>query len=91
MTENLKARTEQVLTRHAKYKRFTPQCNIIEDLGFDSLALMDLSCSLEEEFGIFIPINLVTEIRTVEDLIRTTERLVRLKKEAPSTQTKPVQ
>jgi acyl carrier protein len=41
----------------------------IEDLGLDSLDLVDMIMKLEEEFGISIPDEDLDKIRTVKDAI----------------------
>lgn len=76
MTDNWNVRVEKVVARYARNKTITSKSNFVEDLGFDSLALMDLLCALEDEFGVFVPINLMADIRTVGDLMGATERLL---------------
>ncbi|HFD15714.1 MAG TPA: acyl carrier protein [Rhodospirillales bacterium] len=39
------------------------------DLAIDSVAAMDLIMEIEDHFEIDIPINLVTDLRTVGDLV----------------------
>ncbi len=39
------------------------------DLAIDSVAAMDLIMEIEDRFEIDIPINLVTDLRTVGDLV----------------------
>jgi len=41
---------------------------IYKDLSIDSLAVMDIVMELEDRFDVFIPINTVAEIHTVEEL-----------------------
>ncbi len=43
--------------------------SFIEDLGLDSLDLVDMIMKLEEEFGISIPDEDLDKIRTVKDAI----------------------
>ena len=40
------------------------------DLGADSLDLVEVLMSLEEEFGISIPDEVIPEIKTVGDLVK---------------------
>jgi len=42
---------------------------ISDDLGFDSLALMELVLSLEDRFDVSIPLERVARISTVDDLV----------------------
>lgn len=51
----------------------TPEANIKDDLGADSLAVVDLAMSLEDEFGIEIPDNELEGIKTVGDVVKMIE------------------
>jgi acyl carrier protein len=46
------------------------QSSFIDDLGADSLAIMELVLKFEEAFGINIPESETEKIRTVEDAIQ---------------------
>ena len=43
---------------------------IQEDLGLDSLAVMELASDVESRFGVSIPSEMFDRIQTVEDLAR---------------------
>ena len=43
--------------------------NIAEELGADSLDLVEILMSLEDEFGISIPDEAIPEIKTVDDIV----------------------
>lgn len=45
----------------------TPEAHFIEDLNADSLDLVELIMSLEEEFGVKIPDEDADKIQTVQD------------------------
>jgi len=47
----------------------TPEKSFTDDLGADSLAIVELVLALEEEFGIKIPDDKVDEIRTVANAV----------------------
>jgi acyl carrier protein len=51
-----------------------PESSIIEDLGADSLAIVELVLKLEETFGITIPEGETERIRTVQDAINFIDR-----------------
>ncbi|SDN82389.1 acyl carrier protein [Acetanaerobacterium elongatum] len=51
----------------------TMEANILEDLGADSLDIVDLVMSLEEEFDIEIPDEQVENIKTVGDIVKYIE------------------
>jgi acyl carrier protein len=57
--------------------RVIPDASFREDLGADSLALMDLSLALEEAFNIEIPDDEADKIRTVRDAVNFVEKQVR--------------
>lgn len=48
--------------------------DIVDDLGADSLDLVELLINLEEVFGIQVPEEQLTEIKIVDDLIRLVEQ-----------------
>jgi acyl carrier protein len=46
-----------------------PEAAFLEDLGMDSLDLVELIMTMEDEFGINIPDDEVEEIRTVQGAV----------------------
>lgn len=46
----------------------TPQANIVDDLGADSLDVVELVMALEEAFDLEIPDEDAEKIRTVQDI-----------------------
>ncbi len=50
-------------------QKVTPEKSFTDDLGADSLAIVELVLALEEEFGIKIPDDKVDEIKTVGDAV----------------------
>ncbi len=48
----------------------TSTTDITGDLEIDSVAVLDLIMEVEDEYGISLPMNLLSEIRTVGDLVR---------------------
>ena len=46
-----------------------PESEIIKDLGADSLDLVEMLFSLEEEFGITVPEDKTESIATVQDIV----------------------
>lgn len=53
--------------------KVTLEASITEDLGADSLDVVDLIMSLEEEFGLEIPDEEVENIKTVGDIVKYIE------------------
>lgn len=53
-----------------------PDLELMADLGFDSLLVMELVGELEEHFDIAVPLNNLTHIRTVGQIVAEMSRLV---------------
>ena len=51
----------------------TPQASFVEDLGADSLDVVELVMGLEEEFEVEIPDEDAEKIRTVQDAVKYIE------------------
>lgn len=49
--------------------------DIVNDLGLDSLAIMNFVMALEDEYDISMPLDRMAEVQTVGDLVRTIEEL----------------
>ena len=54
----------------------TPQTHITTDLEIDSVAVLDLIMEIEDEYGVSFPMNLISEIRTVGDLVTAIHQLM---------------
>ena len=54
----------------------TLQSDLIADLGFDSLQVLELIAELEDRFDISIPLNDVPATRTVAQVVAQVTRLV---------------
>ena len=50
-------------------KQLTPEAKFIEDLGADSLDIVELVMALEEEFGLDIPDEDADKLKTVGDAL----------------------
>ena len=53
--------------------RVTMESNLIGDLGADSLDVIDLAMSIEDEFDIEVPDDEIEKIKTVDDIVRFVE------------------
>lgn len=53
--------------------KVTLEASITEDLGADSLDIVDLVMSFEDEFGIEIPDDQVENVKTVGDIVKLIE------------------
>jgi len=80
--ETLKATTE-ILKKHVEGERaIRPNDHIQNDLGLDSLGVMELVADIEDRFAVTIPNDVLSDISTVDDVAKA---LVKLKEEsAPS-------
>ena len=56
--------------------KISMEASIIDDLGADSLDVVDLVMSLEDEFGVEIPDDQVENIKTVGDIVKYIEENV---------------
>jgi acyl carrier protein len=54
----------------------TPASELLADLGFDSLQVLELVGELEDHFKIAVPLNDLNHIRTVSQVISEVRRLV---------------
>ena len=53
-----------------------PESELMADLGFDSLQVLELVAELEDHFDIAVPLNGLTHIRTVSEIAAEVRRLV---------------
>ena len=63
---------EQVLGRAVT---ITDETDIVEDLGMDSLGVMNFVMAIEDHYDLSIPLDRVAQIQTVADLIRAVKDL----------------
>ena len=52
-----------------------PEQEVVKDLGADSLDVVELMMSLEDEHGITLPENEIENIKTVQDIVNMMEKL----------------
>ncbi len=48
--------------------KFDESSDLVEGLGLDSFKVLDLLMEVEDEFDISVPMNVLTDVRTVKDL-----------------------
>lgn len=58
-------------------EKVTPDAKIVDDLGADSLDVVELLSQLEDEFGVIIPDDEVENLVTVADVAAQLEKLVK--------------
>ncbi len=52
-----------------------PESNILEDLGADSLDVIEMLMTLEEEYGITIPDEQIGQVKTIGQIVELIEKL----------------
>lgn len=50
-----------------------PTSNIVDDLGADSLDVIEMLMTLEEEYGITIPDDQISKVRTIAEIVELIE------------------
>ncbi len=73
--DRLKVTTE-ILARHVDLDRaIQPTDHIQNDLGLDSLGVMEVVADIEDRFEVQIPQDVLSTISTVEDVVKALEKL----------------
>ncbi len=54
-------------------KTIKPTSKIVEDLGADSLDMIEMLMALEDNFGISVPDDQVSSLKTVNDIVKFIE------------------
>ncbi len=63
---------KEIVSHHVDIEEDT---DLISDLEFDSLKVMNLIEDVEDHFDISIPLNVLADVRTIKDLALQLERL----------------
>ena len=53
----------------------TAETDIVADTGMDSVAVMDFVLDLEETFDVTIPLDRLSDVRTVADVVGAIQRI----------------
>ena len=54
----------------------TADADLTADLSLDSLKVMEVLVEIEDRFDISVPINIISDIRTVRDLVLQIQKLL---------------
>ena len=76
LVSDIAERVTKLITEHLDIdkEKVTPEKAFLDDLGVDSLDILELVMAAEEEFGVEIPDHVVETIITVKDLIAFIEK-----------------
>ena len=75
MLEKIQAMLAEAL--NLPLEKVTPEAKIVEDLGADSLDVVELLSRLEDEYGVMIPDEDVETLVTVADVAAQLEKLIK--------------
>jgi acyl carrier protein len=78
MSDSLKLRkdiNELISETLGRRVTISDNTNIVQDLGLDSLGVMNFCMALEDKFNISIPLDRIAEVRTIGDLERIVQEL----------------
>ena len=74
--EIFNALKEHLVGRGIEAEKVTPEADLQQDLGLDSLDTVEMTVGLEDRFGIEIPDSELEGIRTVNDAVELIEQKV---------------
>jgi acyl carrier protein len=80
MGETVSAKVREIVASQlgVEQSEVTPEASILDDLGADSLDVVELVMALEEEFDLEVPDEDVETLRTIGDVARYITERVRL-------------
>ena len=85
MKEEMKEKVIGIVTKQlaVPYEQVTEDASFVDDLGADSLDMVEMIMNFEEEFGIEVPDEDAEKIKTVGDLFNYIDERFKDKDEAP--------
>jgi acyl carrier protein len=74
--EEMLKETTTILSKHVDVDRpITPKDHIQNDLGLDSLGVMEVVADIEDRFAVQIPQDILSTISTVDDMVKALQKL----------------
>lgn len=69
MSDEMISKANKIIVEHlgVEESKVTPDADFIDDLGADSLDVIELTMAFEEEFGVEIPDDDMEKVQTVGD------------------------
>lgn len=74
--EKIKEKIVRIIEDLGVYVEVSEESSLANDLGFDSLDVVELTINVEKEFKIDISDDEVSEVKTVKDVIDVVEKLL---------------
>ena len=59
-----------------KQIQFGEETDLIDEVGLDSMKVMDLVMHIEDHFDISVPLNILPDVRTIGDFARQLHKLL---------------
>ena len=82
-TSDIEARILDLIASFDKKSvSLTPNTTFAGDLAFDSLTVMDLVAAIEDEYDLILPLNMLPDLETTQQLINAVEAIVKAKHHA---------
>jgi acyl carrier protein len=79
--EEMLKETTEILGKHIDLERvISPKDHIQNDLGLDSLGVMEVVADIEDRFDVQIPQEMLSTISTVDDVVQALTKLESKKK-----------
>ena len=67
--------TEQIRPMAGDEVELSQDTDLIDELGLDSVLVMDLVLEIEDEFDVSVPVNVLADVRTLGDLANAIQQL----------------
>lgn len=75
--ESILSQLYEILRPHGQDgQTLSEETELVADLDLDSLKVMELLLEVEERFDISIPLNIVSDVRTIGDFAKQIEQLL---------------
>ena len=75
-TQTLETIYDLIAPLNTKGVQLAPQTTFASDLELDSVTVMDLVAEIEDAFDIILPINLLPDLETIENVADAVEKIV---------------
>ena len=66
----IKIKIDRIIEEQLQVSSISPSQRLVEDLGADSLDVVELIMAFEDEFGVSLPDEDIAKMKTVEDVVK---------------------